>query len=128
MLKKTFTKHFVAWMNPTNIALNTHSKDPAFNLKDLQDPQQSLPENVSNESLAWQRASIKKFFIMKSKQAPCIKAGNKSFGNSVDNHNRTCERFIGKISQCLLQGRIRDSKASNVDERIRGYVCNRAVG
>ena len=53
MLKKTFTKHFVAWINPTNIALNTHSKDPAFNLKD---PQQSLPENVNTESLAWQRA------------------------------------------------------------------------
>ena len=56
MLKKTFTKNFAAWMNPTNIALNTHSKDAAFNLKDLQDPQQSLPENVNIESLAWQRA------------------------------------------------------------------------
>ena len=61
MLKKTSTKHFVAWMNPTKIALNTHSKDPAFNLKDLQDPQQSLPENVNTESLTWQRASIKIF-------------------------------------------------------------------
>ena len=121
MLKKTFTKHFVAWMNPTNVALNTHSKDPAFNLKDLQDPQQSLPENIDTESLAWQRASIKNFFSMKSKQAPCIKAGNTSFWYSVDNHKCTCERLIGKMSQCLIQSKIRDSKTSNLDEKIRSY-------
>jgi len=72
MLKKTFTKHFVAWMNPTNVALNAHSKDPVFNLKLLQDLEQSLPDNVDTESLAWQRASIQKVFTIKSKQTSTL--------------------------------------------------------
>ena len=34
VIEKNFLKRFHAWMNPTDVALNTHSKNPAYNLQD----------------------------------------------------------------------------------------------
>ena len=102
VLKKIFVKHFSAWMNPTNVALNVHSKNPAFRIAHLQDPDQSLPESVDTEALALKRTPIKSYFSKASKQAPCVHNGNMQFWNNVNNHNRSCERFIGKMSKCLL--------------------------
>ena len=125
VLKKIFVKHFSAWMNPTNVALNVHSKNPAFRIAHLQDPDQSLPESVDTEALALKRTPIKSYFSKASKQAPCVHNGNMQFWNNVDNHNRSCERFIGKMSKCLLDRKIQDSSAPSkrkVDMRIRGYI------
>ena len=84
-VKKIFVKHFNAWMNPTNVALNVYSKNPAFQLKHLLDKSQFLPDNVDTSSLAWKRAPLKSFFSSFSKNAPCLKAES-AFWNSVDNH------------------------------------------
>ena len=35
VIRKIFLKHFHAWMNPTNVALNIHSKIPAYKIDHL---------------------------------------------------------------------------------------------
>ena len=35
VIRKVFLKHFNAWMNPTNVTLNLHSKIPAYKIHHL---------------------------------------------------------------------------------------------
>ena len=76
VIRKVFLKHFNAWMNPTNVTLNLHSKIPAYKIHHLKDPDQSLPERVDIAALALKRTPMKSFFSKASKQAPCIHTGN----------------------------------------------------
>lgn len=110
VVKPIFLKHFIAWMNPTNVALNTHAKQPAFHIKHLQDIHQILPVETDTRIHGWRRTPLRSFYTSSSKEAPCVKLGNKCFWTCIDNHNRTCERYIGRMSQCLLGGKIRDAK------------------
>ena len=102
-------KHFDAWMDPTNVALNVCSKNPAFQLKHLLDKSQFLPDNVNTSSLAWKRAPLKSFFSSSSKDAPCLKAES-AFWNSVDNHNRSCGRYIEHMTRCITDRKVQDYK------------------
>ena len=126
ILKKVFIKHFSSWMNPINVALNVYSNNPAYQLKHLQDPHQNLTDEVDIQQLAWKRAPLKSYFTSQSKHAPCLTVVNKFFWNSVDNHNRSCERFIGRMSRCLSDKKVRDFRSreemDNTDLRIRGYI------
>jgi len=48
----------------------------------------------------------------------------------VDNHNRTCERFIGKMPKVVEERRMRKiDTISNAayDDKIRGYVVNDCI-
>ena len=127
-LKHVFVKHFCAWMNPINVALNVHSKNPAFQAKHLKDPEQQLPDDVDTKQLTWKRTHVKSYVGTKSKAAPCLQIDDKVFWNSIDNHNRSCERYIGLMSRCLSEGRVKDFRKSDekrqVDIRVRGFICH----
>ena len=56
---KVFTKHIFTWMNPTNLFINVHSKNPAFQLKNLRDVQQHLQDEVNTVQLTWKRVPLK---------------------------------------------------------------------
>ena len=60
-LKNVFVKHFVAWMNPTNVALNARSKHSAFHLSCLKNVHHDLPEKADTHELAWKRKSLRCF-------------------------------------------------------------------
>ena len=62
-----------------------------------------IPINPFQKAWTLKRILMKSFISKASKQALCVHTGNITFWNSVDNHYRTCERFIGKMSKCLLQ-------------------------
>ena len=125
-LKKVFIKHFTSWMNPVNVALNVYSKNPAYQAKHLEDPHQNLSDEVDIQQLAWKRVPLKTYFTSRSKVAPCLLVPNKNFWNSVDNHNRSCERFIGRTSHCLTDRKVRDFKTfeekDRTDSKILGYI------
>jgi len=127
-LKKVFIKHFCSWMNPVNVTLNVFSKNPAYQVKHLEDPQQNLSDEVDTQQLAWKRMPLKSYFSSRSKVAPCLEIPSKKFWNSVDNHNRSCERFIGHMSRCLTAKKVRDFKTSQeknrTDMKIRGYISH----
>ena len=99
-------------MNPINVTLNAHLKNPAFHDKHLKDLVQQLPGDDGTKQLAWKRAPITSYFDSSSKAAPCLQIDDKVFWNSIDNHNRSCERYIGLMSRCLSQGRVKDFRVT----------------
>ena len=91
-----------------------------------QDPHQNLTDEVDIQQLAWMSVPLKSYFTFQSKHARCLTVVNEFFWNSVDNHNRSCERFIGRISRSLNDKKVRDFRSreemDNTDLRIRGYI------
>ena len=53
---KIFMKHFNAWMNPTNVALNAYSKNLTFQLKHCRMNLNFIPDHADASSLAWKTA------------------------------------------------------------------------
>ena len=78
--------------------------------------------------LACRLVSTKAYYSSASKHAPCMVYGDVIFWNSIDNHNRTCERFIGKMSTYLMEGKVKDGKNTSdmatIDRRLQGYICS----
>ena len=57
--KKIFVKHFNAWMNPTNVALNAYSKNLTSQLKHCRMNVSFIPDHADASSLAWKTALLK---------------------------------------------------------------------
>ena len=87
-----------------------------------------LQESVPVEEYIWQSKPIKEFYTKSTKQAWCLRAGSPSFWRSIDNHNRTCERFNGYLLKIFEKKSIWDFKAmeerSVVDRKFRGFMIN----
>jgi len=127
-IKRSFLAHATTWLNPTNVALSIHSDNPPFPPSAIQSVEQSLPLEVNTQQMLWNRTPLRSFFSAKSKFAPCLVWRDPQFWRSIDNHNRTCERFIGKMSMVLEEGRVRKGRGgvnmAEYNSRIRGYVVN----
>ena len=63
---------------------------------------------------------LKAYFTIEGQCAPCLSIGNEDHWNSVDNHNRTCERHIGLMKDIISKGKIVDdpSNLELSDQRI----------
>jgi len=48
-----YLKHFVVWLYPINVVLNTHAKQPAFQIKHLQNIHQTFPSEVDTQKQWW---------------------------------------------------------------------------
>ena len=66
----------------------------------------------------------KTLFTVESACAPSLSVGSSLFWRSVDNHNRTSERYIGKMALVLNNGWVKDRCDDTLDSRVRGYVLN----
>ena len=112
------------------IPLNVHSKSPAFQAKHLKDLAYQLSGDVDTKQLAWKRAPIRSYFGSSGKAATCLQINDKVFWNSIGNHNRSCERYIGLMSCCLSEGRVKDFREAEekrqVDTKIRGFFVTEA--
>ena len=93
-LKPVFVKHFCSWMNPINVTLNIHSKSPAFQAKQWKIPISNflvmlLPNNLhGSEHLSGHTSDPA------VKQHLASRLTTKFFLNSIDNHNRSSERWF----------------------------------
>ena len=127
-IKKCFLAHATAWLNPTNVALSVFSDNPPFPLSAVLSTEHSLPSQVNTHEMLWSRSPLRSFFSEKSKSAPCLQYCHARFWWSIDNHNRTCERYIGKLSTVLEGKNVRYNTGTirkiRADNRIRGYVVN----
>ena len=79
---------------------------------------------VKTRDLCWSKIPIKHFFTVESACAPCISLGSSLFWRSCDNHNRTFERYIGKMALVLNNGWVKDKCDVTLDDRVRGYILN----
>ena len=55
---------------------------------------------------------------MESGSAPCLSVGGAIFWRAIDNHNRVCERYIGKMALVFKQWAVRDSEDGSVYRRV----------
>ena len=117
-VKKIFVKHFNAWMNPTNLALNVYSKNLTSQLKHCRMNLGFIPDHANASSLAWKTAPLKSFFSISRKNAPCLKVES-AFWNSVDDHNHSCERYTGHMTRCINDRKIQDYKTDTDRSRLK---------
>lgn len=126
--KPHFLRHAVTWVGGPNLALNAYSDDAPFSLADLRSRAQRLPASVPVERMLWEHKGIKAFYTEATKQARCLQAGTAEFWRSVDNHNRSCERFNGYLGKLFSTKSIHDTKDPEkreaVNRRFRGFMIN----
>ena len=60
--------------------------------------------SVDTKELLLNGRPLQPFFSIESQCAPCVSKGTSDFWLSIDNHNRSCERFIG-IMKDIVQNR-----------------------
>ena len=122
-VKQCFLEHAQHWMSPVNAAVCVHQEAPAILKEDLK---KIRVLSVNTRELCWSNKPVKSFLTVESVRAPCITRGSSPYWRSLENHNRSTERYIDKMSNVIKHQRVKDQKkASNkVDCRIRGYVLN----
>ena len=109
------------WLSPLNAAEVIHQKAPPLLQENLK---QIKVLEVKTRDLCWSNKKIKSFLTVESTHAPCCIYGDSEYWRSIDNHNRTSEWYIGKMSLVLKNGWVQDSKSPDVDNRVRGYVLS----
>ena len=113
VVKKCFLSHAASWLNLPNDALRVHADDPPFPIVALQSSQQSLPLQVPTKDMLWDRKPVKSSFSVESKKAPCVVYCEQQFWKAIDNHNGSCERYIGKTSTVMEDKKVKRRKITH---------------
>lgn len=128
MIKPYFMRHAVTWVGGQNLAINAFSNDAPFSVQDLLNDRQRLPRSIPTEEYLWQPRSIREFYVRRTKDAWCLRSATPSFWRSIDNHNRTCERYNGYLGKIFERKTINDFETEEdrptVDRRFRGFMIN----
>lgn len=98
-----FQSHALTWLSPKNLCVSVYSESPPMPIEDVR---KIRTMHVDVEDLLWSSRPLKAFFTIESQCAPCISHGNYNYWNSVDNHNRSCERLIGVMKDIIGKGKI----------------------
>ena len=96
-----------------------HQENPPITVDDLR---RIRVFNVNTRKLCWSNKSVKRFLTVESACLPCVSHGTSSFWRALDNHNRTCERMIGKMGTVLKNKWVQDDEKDDLDDRIREFV------
>ena len=120
-VKEIFIDHAEKWLCPKNAAVVIHKEVPPVLPEDLR---KLGVFSVNTRELCWSSKGIKSFLSVESACAPCVSAGSSSYWRAIDNHNWSCERYIGKMGLVLKNKWVQDSKSAKLDEKVRGYVLN----
>ena len=120
-VKEIFLDRAERWLAPVNVAVIVHQEVPPILLEDLK---RIRVFSVDTRELCWSNKSVKSFLTVESACAPCVSIGSSLYWQSLDNHNRTCERYIGKMGLVFKNGWVQDSDDQGLDNRVRGYVLN----
>jgi len=110
---KHFVQHASQWLSPKNIALSVHAEVPPYTVDAVKE--KAFPNNVDIEQALLKRKQLRDFFTEESKLSPCIACfSSPMFWKSIDNNNRSTERFIGRL-KLIVNGMVRDD-LQNLDK------------
>ena len=126
-VKLYFDKHALTWLSPKNVALSCYSRhEPPMTPDEVS---RVCTRQVDAQRNLSRMKPLKAYFTIESQCAPCLSIGNEDHWNSVDNHNRTCERHIGLMKDIISKGKIVDdpSNLELSDQRIRKQICLRNI-
>ena len=116
-VKNIFLDHAVTWLSPTNVAVVAHQESPPILAEDVR---KIRALTLKTRELAWSKKDMRSFFRVESGSSPCLSVGSSRYWRALDNHNRVCERYIGKMALVFKQGAVKDSEDGSVDRRVRG--------
>ena len=98
--------HASQWLSPKNIALSEHAEVPPYAVDAVKE--KAFPKNVDIQQALLKRKQLRDFHTEESKFSPCIACFSSSiFWKSIDNNNRSTERFIGRL-KLIVNGMVRD--------------------
>ena len=100
-VKQIFLDHAEKWLSPINAAVVVHKEAPPVSVDDLKKIRKL---SVKTRQLCWSKNKIQSFLTVESACAPCLSYGTSAYWRAIDNHNRTCERYIGKIGLVFKHG------------------------
>ena len=125
-IKKCFLKHATAWSNPLTLQLVSFAIILLFRFLLFSQRSNLCPRRSTFTKCCGYRSHLRSFLTGKSKRGPCLQYCDARFKRSIDSHNRTCERFNGKLPTvmegkkvCTSIGTISETQA---DKRMIGYV------
>ena len=103
---KHFVQHASQWLSPKNIALSVHAEVPPYTVDAVKE--KAFPKNVDIQQALLKRKQLRDFFTQESKFSPYIACfSSPMFWKSIDNNNRSTERFIGRL-KLIVNGMVRD--------------------
>ena len=103
---KHLVQHASQWLSPKNIALSVHAEVPPYTVNAVKE--KAIPKNVDIQQMLLKRKQLRDFFTEKSKFSPCIACfSSPMFWKSIDNNNRSAERFIGRL-KLIVNGMVLD--------------------
>ena len=103
---KHFDQHASQWLCPKIIALSVHAEVPLYTVDAVKE--RAFPKNVDIQQALLKRKQSRDFFSEESKFSPCIACfSSPVFWKSIDNNNRSTERFIGRLN-LIVNGMVRD--------------------
>ena len=102
--------------------ISLHSTYPSFPTADVR---KICTMAVDTKEMLLNGRPLQSFFSIKSQCSPCISIGSSNLWQSINNHNRTCERFIGIMKEITQRIKIRDKPTylAVSDEKIRNRMC-----
>ena len=118
-VKKIFIKHALTWLSLENLSVAVFSDLPPITKQYVQ---RIRVQTIDRDRLLWvKNIGLRDFFRIEPQFSPCLHKGSALFWKTASNHNRTCERFIGRMADILEQGLIKDSP--DIDTKAHGYLC-----
>ena len=126
---KYFLSHASQWLSWKNVALSVFAEVAPYTAEAVK-TSESFPTDVDVCALLQDRSTLlKQFFTAKSKEAPCITTDiTPMFWKSIENHNRSTERRIGRLKG-LINNKVQDdpTQLSLSDLRLRAHLCNMEI-
>ena len=103
---KHFVLHASQWLSPKNIGLSVHAEVPPYTVDALKE--KAFLKNADIQQALLKRQQLRDFFTEESKFSSCIACfSSPMFWKSIDNNNRSTERFIGRL-KLIVNGLVRD--------------------
>ena len=103
---KHFVQHASRWLSPKNIASSVHAEVPLYTVDAVKE--KAFPKNVDIHPALLKRKQLRDFYAEESKFSSCIACfSSPMFWKSIDNNNRSTERFIGRL-KLIINSMVRD--------------------
>ena len=117
-VKDIFLAHATNWLSEFNVVAVIHQNEPPFSYDDVI---LSAGNRVTSPKI-WTSESLLDFVGIESLLAPCFLNRDSNHWRSIENHNRTAERMIGKVNIIISNKHLTDDGL--IDNKCRAYILS----
>ena len=121
-LNHIFVPHGTAWLGNENVALAVLSNTNFLTMEKTSSVFTTLSDD-DIKLMLWNKSfKLEDFVTSETRSAPCLTDKNIDweFWSPAMNHNRSCERYVGRAKNVLENKQLRDNE--NIDMRVASMV------